>query len=127
MPPAKKDALAAVEVETLRRWIADGAKVPTGSADVRLTQHDVIPIMLRHCAACHGRHKQEASLDLRTPTAMLKGGKSGPAIVAGKPEESLVINRISAGAMPPPKRLVEACVKPVEKSELETLTKWIAS
>ncbi len=69
MPPAKKDALAAAEVETLRRWIADGAKVPAGSAEVALTQHDVIPILLRHCTACHGRHKQEANLDLRTPAA----------------------------------------------------------
>src|SRR5262245_50464921 len=127
MPPAKKDALAPAEVEILRKWIADGAKLPAGSAEVVLTQHDVIPIMLRHCTARHGRHKQEASLDLRTPAAMLRGGKSGAAIVSGKPAESRIIQRISAGQMPPPTRLVEACVKPVEKSELETLTKWIAS
>src|SRR5207253_8993407 len=46
MPPAKKDALSQAEMETLRRWIADGAKVPAGSVEVALTQHDVIPIML---------------------------------------------------------------------------------
>jgi hypothetical protein len=101
--------------------------MPAGSAETALTQHDVIPIMLRHCTACHGRHKQEANLDLRTPAAMLRGGKSGPAIVPGKPAESRVVQRITAGQMPPPTRLVEACVKPVEKTELDTLTKWIAS
>src|SRR6266545_3170375 len=127
MPPAKKDALATAEVELIRKWIADGAKLPAGSAEVALTQHDVIPIMLRHCTACHGRHKQEANLDLRTPAAMLRGGKSGPAVVPGKPAESRVVQRITAGEMPPPKRLVEACVKPVEKAELDTLTKWIAA
>src|SRR6266545_3382270 len=127
MPPAKKDALATAEVELIRKWIADGAKLPAGSAEVTLTQHDVIPIMLRHCTACHGRHKQEANLDLRTPAAMLKGGKSGPAVVPGKPAESRVVQRIAAGEMPPPKRLVEACVKPVEKAELDTVTKWIAA
>jgi cytochrome c553 len=126
MPPAKKDALAPAEVEMLRRWIADGAKVPA-SADAALTQHDVIPIMLRHCTACHGRYRQEAKLDLRTPEAMLRGGKSGPAIVPGKPAESGIVLRISAGEMPPPKRLVEACVKPVEKTELDTISKWIAA
>ncbi|MBM3981288.1 MAG: DUF1549 domain-containing protein [Planctomycetes bacterium] len=125
MPPAKKDALAAAEVETLRKWIADGAKLP--AVEVALTQHDIIPIMLRHCTACHGRHKQEANLDLRTPQAMLRGGRSGPAVVPGKPAESLVVKRVSAGDMPPPKKLVEACVKPVEASELATLTKWIAA
>ena len=123
----KKDALTAAEVELFRHWIADGAKVPAGSAEAALTQHDVIPIVLRHCASCHGRYRQEANLDLRTPAGMLRGGKTGPAVVPGKPAESLVIKRISAGQMPPPTRLVEACVKPVESSELETLTKWIAS
>ena len=127
MPPAKKDALAPAEIETLRRWIADGAKMPPGSAEAALTQHDVIPIMLRHCTACHGRHKQEANLDLRTPAAMLRGGKSGPAVVPGKPAESRVVQRVAAGQMPPPTRLVEACVKPVEKAELDTLTKWITA
>jgi cytochrome c553 len=127
MPPAKKDPLSTAEVETLRRWIAAGAQVPTETAKVELTQHDVIPIMLRHCVACHGRYKQEANLDLRTPAAMLRGGESGPALVRGKPEDSLIVQRISAGEMPPAKKLVEACVKPVEKSELETLTKWIAA
>ena len=127
MPPGKKDALAAPEVDTLRRWIAAGAKVPDGIAEAKLTQHDVIPIMLRHCTACHGRHLQEARLDLRTPAAMLKGGKSGPAFVPGKPAESLIIKRIAADQMPPPTKLVEACVKPVDKTELEALTKWIAS
>jgi mono/diheme cytochrome c family protein len=125
MPPAKKDALTQAEAETLRRWILDGAKVPAGSAEVSLTQHDVIPIMLRHCTACHGRHLQEAKLDLRTPEAMLRGGKNGPAIVRGKPDESLVIKKIRTGEMPPAAKLVDACVKPVEKSELETLAKWI--
>src|SRR5262245_54448695 len=126
MPPGKKDAVTQAEGETLRRWIADGAKVPAGS-EAELTQHDVIPIMLRHCTACHGRYKQEANLDLRTPAAMLRGGKSGPAIVRGNPAESFVVKRISAGEMPPPKKLIEACVKPVEKSELDTLMKWIAA
>ena len=126
MPPAKKDALTTAEIETLRRWIAGGARMPAGAAGAP-TQHDVIPIVLRHCTACHGRHKQEAGLDLRTPAAMLRGGKSGPAIAPGKPADSLVVKRVAAGDMPPPKRLVEACVKPVEKAELDALTKWIAA
>ncbi|MCI0705221.1 MAG: PSD1 and planctomycete cytochrome C domain-containing protein [Planctomycetia bacterium] len=125
-PPETKIAVTMAEMETLRKWIADGAKMPAGSESA-LTQHDVIPIMLRHCTACHGRYKQESGLDLRTPATMLRGGKSGPALVRGKPAESLVIKRIAAGEMPPPKKLIEACVKPVEKSELDTLTKWIAA
>ena len=36
---------------------------------------------------------------------MLKGGKSGPAIVPGKPEESLVLKKVRSGEMPPNQRL----------------------
>ena len=51
---------------------------------------------------------------------MLRGGKSGPAIVSGKPEESRVIKRIRSGEMPPRDQLVEACVKPIEQAETES-------
>ncbi|MBC7964700.1 MAG: PSD1 domain-containing protein, partial [Fuerstia sp.] len=89
------------------------------------SQHDVIPIMLRHCTPCHGRHLQEAGLDLRNRTAMLKGGRSGPALVPGDTDKSLMIQKIHAGQMPPLERLVEASVKPVDPAETAILMKWI--
>ncbi|HEV3143642.1 MAG TPA: DUF1549 domain-containing protein, partial [Gemmataceae bacterium] len=91
-----------------------------------VSQHDVIPILLRRCTACHGSHRQEAGLDLRTKTAMVRGGKSGPAIIPGKSEDSLVIKKVRAGQMPPRNRLVEASVKPIEPVEIDTLARWIA-
>ncbi len=128
MPPGKKDRLSATEVESIRRWINEGAKFggeeATGAA---LTQHDVIPILLRRCTVCHGLRRQEAGLDLRTKTALLRGGKSGPAIVPGKPEESPLIKKVRAGQMPPRERLVEVSVKPIEPSEIEVLARWIAA
>lgn len=99
---------------------------PGGRAGAALTQEDVVPIFLRRCAACHGSVAPEAGLDLRTREAMLKGGKSGPAIVPGNPAESLVLKRIRSGEMPPRAKLVEACVKPVEPAEAETIERWIA-
>jgi cytochrome c553 len=126
MPPGGKDQLSNDEQALLRRWISEGAKLSTTAPEAALTQHDVIPILLRHCAPCHGRHKQEAGLDLRTPLAMLKGGKSGPAVLPGKPNDSLVIQHIASGKMPPAAKLVDACVKPVDKSDLDKLKLWIA-
>ena len=129
MPPDKKSRLTDAEIDLVRRWIMAGAKI--GGAGVAsnlqnsLTQHDVIPITLRHCTACHGLRRAEAGLDLRTRAGMLRGGKSGPAIVPGKPAESLLIKRIASDQMPPPERLVEASVKPVATAELDTLMKWI--
>jgi hypothetical protein len=130
-PPDKNVRLSEAEVETVRRWIAAGAKFDLGEGEkiepVQVTQHDVLPILLRRCMACHGARRQEAGLDLRTRASMLRGGKSGPGMVAGKPEESLVIKRTRLGQMPPPERLVEGSVKPIEKAEIEILATWIAS
>jgi hypothetical protein len=126
MPPDDENPLTFAEVESIRRWIDGGASFGESSTDnADITQHDVIPILLLRCTVCHGRQKQEAGLDLRTRAGMLKGGKSGPAIVPGKPEESLILKRIRAEEMPPRKRLIEAMVKPVEAGEVAKLARWI--
>jgi mono/diheme cytochrome c family protein len=130
MPPGKKDRLGEAEVDVLRRWIAAGAPFgpgPDGEAGTALTQHDVLPILLHHCAVCHGPRRQEGGLDLHTRAGMLRGGKSGPALVPGKPEESPLVRKVRAGQMPPHDRLVEASVKPVEPGETDTLVRWIAA
>jgi cytochrome c553 len=128
MPPGKKDKLAAADVEMIRRWIAGGASFGAAASQETpaVTQHDVIPILLRRCTVCHGRNVREAGLDLRTKAAMLRGGKSGPAIVPGKPEESLLLKKVRAGEMPPRRRIIEISVKPIEPAEIDVLTKWIA-
>ncbi len=129
MPPRKKDRLREGEVETIRHWIASGAR-PGPAESVKsevLTQHDVLPILLRHCTVCHGLHRKEGGLDLRTRSAMLCGGKSGPAIVVGKPELSPLIKKVRAGQMPPRDRLVEVSVKPIEQDEIAVLARWIAA
>ncbi len=132
MPPDGSDPLSEEQISLIEHWISAGAKFDVGSADAsdasaELTQHDIIPIMLRRCSACHGRHQQLGQLDLRSKAAMLVGGKSGPAIVPWKPDESLLIKRIHAGEMPPLERLVEVSVKPIEPDEVETLVRWIAA
>ncbi|MDB5348788.1 MAG: putative rane protein [Planctomycetota bacterium] len=133
MPPAKKDRLSEVQADSLRRWIASGAKSDSDPGDdvnpiakAPLSQHDVIPIVLRHCTGCHGLRQKEGNLDLRSRASMLRGGKSGAAIVPGKPEASLLIKRIHLGQMPPPARLVEGSVKPVDQAETEILGRWIS-
>ena len=51
---------------------------------------------------------------------MLKGGKSGPAIVLGKPAESLLLKRIHAGEMPPKEN------DRLDKKQIEWVRSWIA-
>ncbi len=90
-------------------------------AEEQLTyEKHVRPILKAHCFQCHGEEeKPKAKLDLRLVRSMLQGGKSGPAVVAGKPDESLLWERISAGEMPPGK-------KKLTPRERTTLQAWIA-
>jgi hypothetical protein len=129
MPPGKATKLNSTETETIRRWVETGAHFTSdqaGDSKTTITQHDVLPILLRRCTVCHGPRRQEAGLDLRSRAAMLRGGKSGPAIVPGKPEESLLLQKIRSGEMPPRRRIVEVSIKPIEAVETELLAHWIA-
>jgi hypothetical protein len=121
MPPGK-EKLNPKEVALLRSWVDRWS----GAGDLEVTESDVLPIFLMRCVVCHGKRKQEGGLDLRSHASRLKGGKSGPAIVPGKPEESLLMQKITSGQMPPPKLLFEYFVRPPTSPEVDTLRKWIA-
>jgi len=127
MPPDGEGKLSTEEVETIRRWLAEGAEIRRVQKTPQITQQRIIPLMLLRCTACHGGRRREANLDLRTVAGMLQGGKSGPAVVPGKPDESLIVKRIRAEEMPPRRKLVEVSVKPMEASELAMLETWIAA
>jgi mono/diheme cytochrome c family protein len=52
------------------------------------------PILLQRCSACHGPEKHKADLRVDSLEALLKGGKSGPALVAGQASDSPMIHRL---------------------------------
>ncbi|MBT4692309.1 MAG: DUF1553 domain-containing protein [Planctomycetaceae bacterium] len=62
---------------------------------------DILPILKARCISCHGGPSPKAGLDLRTVTAILHGGKSGPAIRLDAAETSLLYEVASSGKMPP--------------------------
>jgi mono/diheme cytochrome c family protein len=84
----------------------------------------VQPIFAEHCYQCHGPDKQESSLrlDLREPA--LRGGDSGPALVAGQSKASELVRRIASTddqRMPP----ADAQAKPLTAAEIELIKTWI--
>jgi len=127
--PAVGTKLTDAEVALLRRWIdagtlRDGEKEPPRLA----SEKEVFSSILgAKCFVCHGRRTQQAGLDLRTRESLLKGGKSGPAVVPGKPDESLIIKRIAAQEMPPPKLQEQFSVRGLTLDEFEKLKAWIAA
>lgn len=82
-------------------------------------QH-IWPILRAHCFDCHGATESlEGALDLRQVRLMSKGGENGPAIAIGDPDQSLLVQRITDGEMPPG----EVKVTP---QELETIRRWLS-
>ncbi len=127
--PMGGEKLAVSEIETIRKWIEGGAlrDAEDKLAAKLVAEREVHAILSAKCWVCHGRTEQKAGLDLRTRAAILKGGKSGPAIVPGKPADSLLIKRITAQEMPPPKLQEQFSVRGLTDSELEKITRWIAT
>ncbi len=83
---------------------------------------DIKPLLLRKCAPCHGALQQNANLRLDTVELALKGGDSGPAIVRGNPEQSLLIQRVTATDKA--KRMPQESAALTGK-ELQLLARWI--
>ncbi len=56
---------------------------------------EVLPILQKNCLACHSASEKQGELVLESPQAILKGGDTGPAVVAGRGAESLLIQMAS--------------------------------
>jgi hypothetical protein len=56
---------------------------------------DIQPIFAERCNHCHGEDEQQGYLRLDAKAVVMKGGKSGPLMVAGKSADSLLIHRIA--------------------------------
>lgn len=67
---------------------------PAAKKKVNFTA-DIKPLLAKHCHKCHGASKQEAGLRLDRREEALNGGDSGPAFVAGKSAESLLIKYVA--------------------------------
>lgn len=72
------------------------------------------PVLAEHCSRCHGSKKASNDLRLDSRLALLKGGRSGPAILAGDPQRSLLLQALrqthDSIKMPPGKKLPEQIV-----------------
>jgi len=96
-------------------------RTPLAAQKAQLTEKDVLPLVTR-CFQCHGESLQMSGLDLRTRAGMLKGGASGPAIVPGHAEESLIFKRVSGQVKP---QMPMAPIPALTAGEMATLKEWI--
>lgn len=93
-----------------------------GTADGQFFLSKVEPILRANCFECHSHEQKiKGGLTLDSRTGWERGGDTGPAIVPGKPESSLLIQAVSHVEkdlqMPPKKRLSD--------HDIAVLSEWI--
>ncbi len=128
MPPGN-DSLGRSDRDLIRQWIAGGARGQKESSEIlseaQSLARRVYFLMEIKCQPCHGRAKQEGELDLRSVASAIKGGKSGPALVQGDADASLLVKRVAEDQMPPRDMRYKLSIKPVNETELEMIRQWI--
>ncbi|MEO7653067.1 MAG: PSD1 and planctomycete cytochrome C domain-containing protein [Bryobacteraceae bacterium] len=100
--------------------IACGVAIAAAQDKSEFFEQRVRPVLSRNCYACHTQSKL-GGLELDSREHLLKGGKSGPAIVPGKPDASLLIQAV--------KRTHETLKMPPEgplpAADIDALTAWV--
>ncbi|KAF0175703.1 MAG: hypothetical protein FD161_3243 [Limisphaerales bacterium] len=84
----------------------------------------VLPLLAKHCHECHSHaaKKSRADLVLDSLNALLTGGQSGPAIVPGEPEKSLLIKAVRHDSAE--LRMPQGKAK-LSEAEIALLVEWV--
>jgi cytochrome c553 len=117
---AKPDAATAKppEAGAPRMSATPGASISVEQE--RFFEAKIRPVLVTHCGKCHARTAQKlrGGLRLDSREGLRLGGDSGPAVVPGKPEDSLIIRAIRYRdeelRMPPKGKLPDAVVADFE-------------
>ena len=94
-----------------------------GAADAEFFEKRIRPLLVEHCTECHGADKQKGGLRLDHRGGWQRGGDSGPSLIPGDPDNSLLWKVVSYEdrdlKMPPKQKLSDR--------DLADLRTWIAS
>ena len=105
-------------------WLAGGAMWATQGAEIdeAFFERRVRPVLVERCHKCHSADRAKGGLRLDSRERVLTGGETGPALVAGQPADSLLLQAVEQTGglkMPPDGRLKDA--------EIAALREWIAA
>ncbi|WP_299605346.1 c-type cytochrome domain-containing protein [uncultured Aquimarina sp.] len=92
--------------------------------EAKLFAHVVHPILDNKCFSCHNNSKKKGGLSLADEVSILKGGKSGVALIAGNSKQSELIKRVHLDPddkefMPPEGKT------PLTEEEIKIIEYWI--
>ncbi len=99
---------------------SSGSLAQNSDPGARLFATKIAPLLSRQCLECHDSVSKKGGLDLSRKDALLAGGGSGKAVVAGKLTESLLWDLVESNEMPKKR-------PPLSDDEKKLLSQWIES
>ena len=101
------------------------ARGEPAAADVPDFATVVAPLLVRRCGACHGPEAAESGFRIDTRASAFAGGDSGqPGIVAGSPESSEIVRRVTTDDA---ETRMPADADPLPADEQAILAGWVAA
>ncbi len=123
--PKGEPRLGDLEIGNLQEWVLDGAYWPGVAVEsleskASFFEEHVLSVIAFKCFTCHTNTKM-GGLQLDTLEGMLTGGNSGPVIVPGDPDGSLLVTAIKrTGPLQMPKN--GSMLSP---NEIADIVKWV--
>jgi len=114
-------AIAFAGVLTASIWAAQTPAIQPSAAAIEFFETNVRPIFAESCFGCH-TDRETAGLRVDSRDALMKGGDSGPAIVPGDPDASLLIKAIRHAANAP--KMPMGGTK-LSEQKIAALVQWI--
>jgi cytochrome c553 len=124
MPPSGA-GIPAEELDTLKKWVEQGAKFDgpdpraqvstlitgqpmppattlkvepaTGKETISFAK-DIAPVLAANCTGCHGTQNPRNNFSMATFENLLRGGDRGEPLLPGKPADSLIVKKLKGTA-----------------------------
>jgi hypothetical protein len=120
MKSTASKSLSAIAIFALTAAVAAADSPPTAE-QLRFFEATIRPLLVENCQKCHGPAKQFNGFRVDSREALIKGGDTGPAVMPGLPDESLLIRAVRHVdedlKMPPEKKLSD--------KQVSDLVKWV--
>jgi len=92
------------------------------AAQDQLFEESVKPILTANCTPCHAAQTRTSSFSIASAADVIAGGgRRGPAVLAGKPDDSVLI-RVLRGQLQPRMPLG---TPPLPADQIDTIARWI--
>ncbi len=119
------------KADTSLRWLASACMILGALVDARGARAEedraeedpfvaAARVLENRCVSCHAGTKPKGKLALDSLAGMMQGGESGPAIVMGKAEESILLDYVTGTTPEMPKN-----APPLSADEVASLRRWM--